>query len=147
MKRKLITIGFGLGALFFWLVRSLQAQTVSNVNYSTPQIVGGVTIYGDTLAVAFQKMNGNCYFLGQLGSNNTASILILSNNYVVTSNTFSFVTGNFQVLSNTIATGLPQITVTNLTLTTTDAAPGSTTAKVWFVITNAGGEYKIPGCQ
>jgi len=41
----------------------------------------------------------------------------------------------------------PTIVVTNLTLTTTSAAPGSTTPVVWFAFTNAGKLYKVGGCQ
>ena len=42
---------------------------------------------------------------------------------------------------------IPTIVVTNLTLTTTSAAPVSTTPVVWFAFTNAGKLYKVGGCQ
>jgi len=42
---------------------------------------------------------------------------------------------------------VPTLLVTNLTLTTTSAAPVSTTPVVWFAFTNAGKLYKVGGCQ
>jgi len=95
------------------LCRDAATGQVTPVNTTTQQNANGTMITGDTMFVAFTKVNGSMLFLGTLASNNIAALNTVSNavnalqvgglNFVIVSN-------NFRVVSNAWAAFAADVT-------------------------------------